>query len=375
MCRSERRGNPEIGKHELCCKTIATRDGLATLAFSDPFPNMSLSFDILGTAGHDNALLVRVDTGHSVDRLLFDCGDGCLDSVAFGEMIDIDHVLFSHLHMDHVSGFGQFFRSNLNRVTKANRLWGPPETSRILQHRFQGYLWNLHDAMDAPWHVSDIYPDQVRTTRFELQEAFAVAHNEGCVSYQRTIIDAPAYHVDAITMDHHTPVIAYLVREKARHNVDLARLEKSGLSPGPWMQWLKNIRTEEAQDQIVIGGQNYSLEALRGELLVEIAGDSVAYLTDFLLDEGAMDRLAEFLKGCDTVVCEGQYRHADLELAHRHFHMTTVLSAQLAKRVAARRLILIHLSRRYQEPEWLEMLREAREWFPAAEFPPGWEMG
>lgn len=334
---------------------------------------MSISFEILGSAGHDNALLVRVDTGHSVDRLLFDCGDGCIDQLPFGELLDIDHVLFSHLHMDHVSGFGQFFRSNLNRIMKPNRLWGPPETSRILQHRFQGYLWNLHDAMDAPWHVSDIYPDQVRTTRFELQEAFAVAHDEGSVPYQRTIIDAPAYHVDAITMDHHTPVIAYVVREKARHNIDPASLEKSGLPPGPWMQRLKEIH--HADDEIMIQGANYSLEVLRRELLIETPGDSVAYLTDFLLDESAVERLAEFLQGCDTIVCEGQYRHADLELAHRHFHMTTVLSAQLAKRVATRRLILIHLSRRYQQPEWLEMLREAREWFPAAEFPPGWEMG
>jgi ribonuclease Z len=227
--------------------------------------------------------------------------------------------------------------------------------------------------MDAPWHVSDIYPDRVCTTRFELQEAFAVAHDEGCVNYERTIIDAPAYQVNAITMDHHTPVIAYVVREKARHNIDPARLEKSGLPPGPWMQRLKEIHHPE--DEITIQGADYSLGILRRELLIETPGDAVAYLTDFLMDESAVERLAEFLKGCDTVVCEGQYRHADLELAHRHFHMTTVLSAQLAKRVAARRLILIHLSRRYQQPEWLEMLREAREWFPAAEFPPRWEMG
>jgi ribonuclease Z len=33
---------------------------------------MSIPFRILGTAGRDNALLVQVDSGQAVERLLFD---------------------------------------------------------------------------------------------------------------------------------------------------------------------------------------------------------------------------------------------------------------------------------------------------------------
>ena len=79
---------------------------------------MSLSFQVLGQAGRDNALLVRIDSGQAVSRLLFDCGDGCLGELPFGDIQLIDHLCFSHLHMDHVGGFDTFFRCTFNRTTR-----------------------------------------------------------------------------------------------------------------------------------------------------------------------------------------------------------------------------------------------------------------
>src|SRR5215475_13860300 len=140
---------------------------------------MSLTFRVLGTAGNDNALLVHVDSGQAVERLLFDCGEGCLSELALADIQAIDHLFFSHLHMDHVGGFDTFFRCTFGRDTKPNQVWGPPETARILQHRFQGFLWNLHEQMSGTWRVTDVSPEETRTVRFELQEAFTVAHDEG----------------------------------------------------------------------------------------------------------------------------------------------------------------------------------------------------
>jgi ribonuclease Z len=83
---------------------------------------MSLSFQVLGDAGRDNALLVSVDSGQAVSRLLFDCGDGCLWHLPFGDVQTIDHLCFSHQHMDHVGGFDTFFRCTFNRTTKENHI-------------------------------------------------------------------------------------------------------------------------------------------------------------------------------------------------------------------------------------------------------------
>ena len=333
---------------------------------------MSISFRILGTAGGDNALLVQIDSGQTVERLLFDCGEGCLTEIPFADIQAIDHLFFSHLHMDHVSGFDSFFRCTFNRETKPNRIWGPPETARILQHRFQGFLWNLHGEMSASWRVSDVHPGQIHTARFEVSEAFAVAHDEGAQPYDRTLCEGAGFVVEALTMEHRTPTLAYIVREKPRRNIDTSRLASLGLRPGPWLKELKE--SPGSSDTVVVDGMTRSKEELRSLLLVETPGDSIAYLTDFLLDEPAMERLADALRGCRVMVCEGQYRHADLDLARKHFHMTTVLSATVAKRAQVEELVLFHVSSRYEREAWLEMLGEARQVFPNVHYPPHWNL-
>jgi ribonuclease Z len=333
---------------------------------------MSITFRILGTAGRDNALLVQTDSGQAVERLLFDCGDGCLTELSFADIQAVDHLFFSHLHMDHVGGFDAFFRCTFNRETKPNRIWGPPETARILQHRFRGFLWNLHEEMSATWLVSDIHPREIHTVGFELREAFAAAHDRGTQPYERTILEGAGFVVEAVTLDHRTPTLAYIVREKPRRNIDTSRLSSLGLRPGPWLKQLKE--SSSSSGHVVVDGVTRSVDELRKELLVETPGDSIAYLTDFLLDEPAMERLTNALSGCRVIVCEGQYRHADLELARKNFHMTTVLSATLAQRAQVAELVLFHLSDRYEPAVWVEMLWEARQVFPNAHYPARWNL-
>ena len=117
------------------------------------------------------------------------------------------------------------------------------------------------------------------------------------------------------------------------------------------------------------------LQSLQDELLVMTAGDSVAYLTDFGLDGPGLDRLATSLRGVTTLVCESQYRAADRELAQKNFHLTSVLAATLAKRAGVSRLVLFHLSDRYQPEEWRAMLAEARAVFPETSYPAHWGLG
>lgn len=333
---------------------------------------MSINCRVLGTAGRDNALLVHINSGQSVTRLLLDCGDGCLSEMSFADIQSIDHLCFSHLHIDHVAGFDQYFRCNFSRDAKPNRIWGPPGTTKILQHRFQGFLWNLHEEMDGTWLVTDIHSDSLHTNRFELREAFSIAHDVDCQMFERTLVEGAGFVVEAMTMDHRTPTIAYIIRESVKQNIDMSRLATLGLTPGPWLRQLKE--TSDRTANVMIDGVSWSMSELRTKLIVETPGDSVAYLTDFLLDEPAIERLAVALRGCRTIVCEGQYRHADVALAKKNYHMTTVLAANLAQQAQVDELILFHLSDRYERTEWETMLMEAREIFPNATYPPQWNM-
>ena len=145
-----------------------------------------------------------------------------------------------------------------------------------------------------------------------------------------------------------------------------------GLRPGPWLKQLNESASSPAS--LVIGGVTHSLDELRRALVIETPGESIAYLTDFLLDEPAMERLSDSLRGCRTIICEAQYRHADVELARKNFHMTTVLSATLAQRAQVGELVIFHLSDRYKRVDWVEMLREARQVFPNAHYPAQWSL-
>jgi ribonuclease Z len=333
---------------------------------------MAIQFDVLGDAGRDNAVLVRIDSGQDLTRLLFDCGENCLSGISVSEIHAIDHVFFSHLHMDHVAGFDRFFRLTYQRTTRPNLLWGPPGSIDILQHRFQGSLWNLYDDLTTQFDVHDIYPDHVAVTRFFANEAFASAHPlETRSLVNHTLVDNAAYSVQTYQMDHQAPSMAYVVREKPHVNVDTDKLATLGLRPGAW---LKQIKTPQPNDpeSVEIEGATYPLADLRQQLVVETPGDSVAYLTDFLMDEKAQDRLVPALQNCKVMICECQYLSADRALADKNYHMTATQVAETARRAGVQQLVLVHLSDRYNKTEWLALLKEAQAIFPNTTFPNGW---
>ncbi|MCP4149714.1 MAG: ribonuclease Z [bacterium] len=334
---------------------------------------MSLSYNVLGQPGRDNSLFVKLDTGQEMTTMLFDCGDSCLNTISLKELQNIEHVFFSHFHMDHVAGFDTFFRCNYNRTNKQNHIWGPVETADIIQHRFQGYMWNLNEGVHATWYVHEYDGKTVRTFRFELHESFRHCHFEGEREGDEFLIAAKNYTVQAVVMDHKTPCLAYVVREREKQNIDPVKMREKGLIPGPWIKTLKETGCGE-QKEISINNTLYSVDELKKELLISTKGESLAYLTDFLLDHGIIERLSKKLIPIDTIVCEGQYRHADADLAKRHYHMTTTLSAELAKKSQAQQMVLFHLSDRYEEEEWKEMLAEAVKIFPNTLFPEHWEL-
>ncbi len=330
---------------------------------------MSLSIRVLGEPGCDNALWVRVDSGQAVHRLLFDCGDGCASRLGFAELAETAHLFFSHFHMDHVGGFDTFFRCSFDREASPVEVWGPAGAAEILHHRFRGYWWNLIDGSPGTWRVHEVTPEAVCSTRYFAAEAFAHRHEDSVTPFGGLLVQTADYSVEAVLLNHGGPSLAYLVREPNRRNIQPERLASLGLRPGPWLQ---ELAKGAADGSVEIDGKSHRLSELRDALWTESAGGSVAYLTDFLLDPATEDRLAVWLSGCQTMVCEAQYRHADLELATKHHHTTVRQVAQLAARAGVERLVLIHLSQRYSAPEWASMLAEAKEVFPATEFAEEW---
>lgn len=334
---------------------------------------MAINWEILGKRGEDNALLVTVDTGQSQENLLFDCGEGCLSGVRISAIQSIEHLFFSHFHMDHVSGFDTFFRHNYNRPNGSVHVWGPPGTIDVIGHRFQGFSWNLHHEQPGEWLVHELSETALAKSRFLTREAFA--KNETLPSQPRESnqpdLTADSFILKSILLPHgDIPSVGYLLKENDRKNIDPAALQSIGLRPGEWLQTLTN-ETIGDETKLTVDDREFDLGQLRKDLLETRVGESLAYLTDFRVEPGSpkWNELVKWLKGTGTLVCECQYRNADQILAERNGHMTTGLVGQLAKEAGVQQVSLQHLSRRYDETEWSEMLKEVQEEFPRASLP------
>ncbi|GGJ41799.1 MBL fold metallo-hydrolase [Deinococcus roseus] len=331
-----------------------------------------IHFSILGEPSQDNAVLATINTSQSIHRLLFDCGEGVLTSLPYSEVQAIDHLFFSHFHMDHVSGFDAYFRANFNRTSKENHIWGPPGAAKILQHRFQGFWWNHAADLDALWQVHEVHADHIQTTHFLAHEAFSVAYPQPVRPHSSVILEHEAFSVQALPLSHHGVSLGYRVQEKPRTNIDMTKLAALGLKPGPWMQHLKDPQYQ--QETLEVAGQAHSTQDLRKALLIQKQQGSLAYITDLLIDDAARKHLLPFLQGVETLVCESQFHPQDLELAVKNHHTTPDLVAAVARDAGVGNLFLFHVSQRYRRETWQEMLQIARSIFPNSHFADHWGM-
>ncbi len=337
---------------------------------------MSIQWKILGQPGADNAVFVTVDSGQAVDHFLFDCGEDCLSGLRPSQIQSIAHLAFSHFHMDHVSGFDTFFRHNYNRPDVPVNVWGPAGTIQLMHHRFQSFSWNLHHDQPGEWIVRETDGVAVQGSRLLTREAFATAHPLPEIPMTgRELLSTPRFTLEAFLLPHGSiPSLAIRVTEAERKNISPEALQDSDHAPGKWLQALTDESVGD-EETAIISGISYSIADLRAKFVVTSPGESLAYLTDFRLEQGseAWMSLCEWLRGTNTVISECQYHHRDLALAVQNGHMTSLEVGALANDAGVNGLVLQHLSRRYSPSDWAAMLRETRESFPEATFPPEWQ--
>lgn len=337
---------------------------------------MAIEWQVLGRPGADNALHLTIDSGQSRESLLFDCGEGVLDSLKQAEIQSISHLAFSHFHMDHVAGFDGFFRRNYNRPEAPVNLWGPAGTIALMDHRFHGFTWNLHDGQPGEWIVREIDDGIVRTSRFLTREAFSPAHAQPERPCENLAVHrSPTWRLEAFPLPHGgITSMGYRVVEAEKQNIDPVAMRAREYLPGPWLRDVIEAHGESEESLVEIAGRAVRVGELRKELIVTSPGDSLAYLTDFRAEPGSdlWSRLVEWISGTGTLVCECQYLAGDEVLAIRNAHLTASLAARLATDAGVGRLVLHHLSRRYAAEDWPRLREEARTIFPRAEFPAAW---
>ena len=137
--------------------------------------------------------------------------------------------------------------------------------------------------------------------------------------------------------------------------LDARRLVAAGVVPGPLFQQLKAGEQVTLADGRVINGADYLSPATPGKK-VAIFGDTAP-----------CDAALEMARDVDVMVHEATLEAAMAEKANSRGHSSTEQTAQLARDANAKRLIVTHVSSRYDAEGCRRLLAECQAYFPACE--------
>jgi ribonuclease Z len=289
-----------------------------------------LRVTLLGTSAAQPTLrrgLSAVSVRAHRDHFLVDCGEGTQRQLLrFGAGFDLDFVLFTHSHADHVLGIIGFLRTlAMGGRTAPLTLYGPRP---FIDQRLPALVTLGGGELSFP-------VDYVA-----LEDGQTVARD--------------GYRVRAVTVEHRVPALGYVLEEPPRPGE--FRLEQAralGIPAGPLYG-----RLQAGQSIALADGRQVRPEDVLGPprraRKLAVSGDTRPCAA-----------LARAAAGADLLIHESTFAAGELARARETGHSTAAEAAEVAALAGARELILTHFSARHDTtPE--PLVAEARGLFGGA---------
>jgi ribonuclease Z len=262
------------------------------------------------------------------DTLLFDCGEGTQKQLmkAGISFMDISKIFITHWHADHFAGLIPLIQTmNLEKRRTELTIFGP-EASRFVQ----GILNLGYFGVRFPVKAVDV--------PFEGKEITKV--------YETNV-----YEVLSVPVLHTVPSVAFAFKEKDVWRIDEKKLKELGLRRGKWLKELKE------NGEAIYNGKKIKIEdvaSLQKGLKVVYSGDTKP-----------CENLVELAKDADLLIHDATFLEEDEDV--QKYHSSVKDAAKIAKKANVKKLILTHISRRYQKEDIERLLNEAREVFDNVE--------
>lgn len=286
--------------------------------------------------------------------LLFDCGD--LTRLSTKRLLKVSHIFLSHCHMDHFFGFDLYLRVHVGSE-KTTTIIGPPETSRHVGGKLEGYTWNLIEDQNLEFIVIDLDPrgGKKTMTHFHARNRFQPSDvRTELWNPESPVLDTGTYQVLTTMLDHRTPSMAYSIEEKTSFNIDSDVLRQMGLKPGSWINSLKRLFLMGGLDTGVLtvktlDSKQKSLQALElaNKLLIPRQRHKIAYVTDGSIQQENRIAILKLIQGADLLFNETCFLEVDENLAQTTKHFTAAFIGKLAQEAQVKKIAPFHFSKRY----------------------------
>lgn len=254
------------------------------------------------------------------ENILVDCGEGTQMQFRKAQLnpCKLTTILITHIHGDHTFGLpGLLSTLNFSGYNKYLRIYCPKGAKKIIE-----------EFIDIE-HLKNGFKIKIEEVSGKFYE------NED-------------FYLESESMQHGIPTNAYNFVIKSKSRIDKLKLKKYKIPEGPL---LKNLK--QGKD-IVYEGKKYKAK----ELVYLEEGKKISFVLDTVLN----NKIARFVKGADLLICDASFSSENSKEAKEHMHLTARQDGQIAKSAKVKKLVLTHISQRYDN-KLKELLDDAKKEF------------